>query len=656
MSVGDALNRLLTTGKPITDARNGLPFRRIQIDHALGVDVPEDMWLALYFNNPNLEGSPVATRNEGDGFIDRNFNTGESPVAGVGSENYSVRWIRTPTFTEEGTYRFSVTGDDGVRLYVDGQSMIPDGWKDQSPTTYNVDVHLGTGNHEIRLEYYQAVGPAQVRLNWGIVDPLCSQDPPTTRWKGEYYNNAYLGGSAVAVKDDGDSDSLNFNWGESPPNTGCNLTIFPDYFSVRWTRMVNFSQGDYRFSVSHDDGVRLWIDDHLTIDRWVNGGFADTANVPLTADAHKIVLEFYDVYSLAYINLSWELLAPPPPSNLAAIATSETQIKLNWVDNSTSETGFKIERSTGGGYSEIATVGANVHEYVDSPLAPETTYTYLVRAYNGAGYSAYSNPSSATTSLPAPSTLSTTAISISQIKLNWTDNSATESGFKIERSTGGGYSEIATVGANVREYVDSPLAQGTTYTYRVRAYNGAGYSEYSNPSSATTPSCSYAISPSINYFESSGGSAGFTVSAPAGCSWSATTGGWITITSGASGSGNGNVEYRVSAFNVKWVTRTGTITVADQVHTIEQNGIGALVRPASTPNINQIGMLLPPGSDAGPKAGRPQPSGWLAIPISRAGLALLIACGVSALLLRIDSKESRRKDEHGTRFRWRAQG
>src|SRR4030095_4876751 len=57
----------------------------------------------------------------------------------------------------------------------------------------------------------------------------------------------------------------------------------------------------------------------------------------------------------------------------------------------------------------------------------------------------------------------------------------------------------------------------------------------------------------------------------------------------------------------------------------------------------QTGMLLPPGSDAGPKAARPHPGEWLAIPLVRAGLALLIACGVLALLLRITWRHSRRR-------------
>ena len=350
MSVDDALNRLYTNGTPITDARNSLTFRRIKIDEALGVNVPEDMWEALYYSNPNLVGIPVVTRNEGDGFIDRYFNTGESPVQGIGAENYSVRWIRTPTFEQEGTYRFSVTGDDGIRLYIDGESMIPDGWRDQAPTTYNVDQHLGTGNHVIRLEYYQAAGSAQVRLNWGLVSDLCvpSQDPPTTRWKGEYYNNAYLAGDAVAVKDDGGSDSLNFNWGGGPPNTGCNLTIFPDHFSVRWTRSVNFAQGKYRFTVTGDNGVRLKVGSDVIIERWTDTVGTNTAEVDL-AGSHNITLEYFENLGAASVSLSWAALAPEAPTNLRAFpAASTTEINLSWEHDHTNVNWFKIERLNGG--------------------------------------------------------------------------------------------------------------------------------------------------------------------------------------------------------------------------------------------------------------------------------------------------------------------
>jgi len=88
---------------------------------------------------------------------------------------------------------------------------------------------------------------------------------------------------------------------------------------------------------------------------------------------------------------------PAAPTNLTAIAISSSQINLSWTDNATNETGFRIERKTTGGFSQIATVGANVTTYSNTGLNSSTTYTYWVCAYNSAGTSAYSNVASATT-------------------------------------------------------------------------------------------------------------------------------------------------------------------------------------------------------------------------------------------------------------------
>jgi PKD repeat protein len=87
----------------------------------------------------------------------------------------------------------------------------------------------------------------------------------------------------------------------------------------------------------------------------------------------------------------------------------------------------------------------------------------------------------------APSNLRATAVSSSRITLTWQDNSDNEQGFKIERRVeGGSYSQIATVEANTQSYSDSGLSSEATYCYRVRAYNSAGDSPFSDEACATT--------------------------------------------------------------------------------------------------------------------------------------------------------------------------
>jgi hypothetical protein len=199
-----------------------------------------------------------------------------------------------------------------------------------------------------------------------------------------------------------------------------------------------------------------------------------------------------------YVKSSSTPTLPAAPSGLTASASSSSQINLIWTDNSTNETGFKIERCTGAGcnnFAQIATVGANAASYADTTgLSAGTSYSYRVLAYNSTGDSAYSNVASATTqaapTVPAaPSDLGGIAVSRSQINLSWKDNSGDETGFKIERCKGStctNFSQIATVGANVTTYSNTGLAKNTAYRYRVRAYNGWGNSAYSNVASVKT--------------------------------------------------------------------------------------------------------------------------------------------------------------------------
>lgn len=120
-------------------------------------------WQGEYWNNTSLSGTRRLCRN--DSFVNFNWGTG-SPHIGIPNDNFSARWTRTVYFSA-GTYRFTLGGDDGVRLWVDGVLIINQ-WHDQPYTIYTANRYLSTGNHTIRVEYYEHGGEARVYLGWII--------------------------------------------------------------------------------------------------------------------------------------------------------------------------------------------------------------------------------------------------------------------------------------------------------------------------------------------------------------------------------------------------------------------------------------------------------------------------------------------------------
>jgi glucose/arabinose dehydrogenase len=269
----------------------------------IGEVVPVDGgYAAEYFAGRDLQGAPVLTRT--DDTIDFDWGGG-TPGDGVPTDNFSARWTKSVTLEEAGTYKFTVTGDDGVRLYVDGQKAL-DKWSPQSRTTYTVVRQLSAGTHQIVLEYFEGGGDAVVKFGYEpSSEPPPPPPPPPEPFSAEYFDNSTLSGDPVLTRTD---DEIDFNWGEGSPS----FVVPFNSFSARWTRTKTYAAGTYRFSVTGDDGIRVLVDGTLVIDGWFyQAPTTYTADVPLSEGQHTVVVEYFEFSGGAVARFGESKVAEP---------------------------------------------------------------------------------------------------------------------------------------------------------------------------------------------------------------------------------------------------------------------------------------------------------------------------------------------------------
>lgn len=188
------------------------------------------------------------------------------------------------------------------------------------------------------------------------------------------------------------------------------------------------------------------------------------------------------------------------PLNLVATAASSTQIDLTWSDSSAVEDSQIIERSLNGstGWTQIASVDAEVESYSDTGLDAETQYFYRVRAYSTTlGNSDSSDVANATTpsAIPVAPSLFTCVWGAPvggsrYLEFTWQDNSDNETLFKVTTDmSGNGINwtlDVKPAPGYTMTYAENATSGHTavnpSYYFRckIRAYNAAGYSEYSN--------------------------------------------------------------------------------------------------------------------------------------------------------------------------------
>jgi len=119
--------------------------------------------LGEYFDNQDLKGKPVLTRVDRD--IDFDWGT-NVPAAGVPADHFSIRWTGTLVPEQSGRYSVALSGDDGIRLYIDGKCVV-DLWQRGAANqgAYQMDLEAGK-RYDLRVEYFDYEINARVSLGW----------------------------------------------------------------------------------------------------------------------------------------------------------------------------------------------------------------------------------------------------------------------------------------------------------------------------------------------------------------------------------------------------------------------------------------------------------------------------------------------------------
>ena len=296
------------------------------------------------------------------------------------------------------------------------------------------------------------------------------------------------------------------------PPTGLTATTFSNSrIDLNWQdnsdNETGFLVQQRRDSLPGDDWIQPWVSIATTAANIT--GFSDDGFLPGTSYHHR-VRAFNDTESSAFSNA---VLAATPgiqsPTSLAAKAVFNSRVHLVWQDNSSNETGFRVQRRLHGSpdWVSIATTAANVSGFSDAGLLPRTFYHYQVQAFNDREHSTFSNELPVMTreiqniigpGFQPPTELTATAASSSGIDLTWQDNSSNEVSFHVQRRIDGSpdWVPFGTTHANVSRIRDGSLPPGSTFHYRVWAFDGAEYSAFSNEASATT--LSLGIQPPTN--------------------------------------------------------------------------------------------------------------------------------------------------------------
>ncbi|APH03558.1 PA14 domain-containing protein [Bacillus weihaiensis] len=223
-----------------------------------------------------------------------NYNWGKSsPSSNIPVDNFSAKFDQSRSFSP-GDYFIQTLADDSIRVKVDGQYKINRWDHSSGDIDQALWTNVSSGYHTIETTYYENTGDAAV----------FSHVVPFGEWIGYYYSNKWVLGkpeSAKVIKPSNEAGSLSEDFGSGSPVPG---KVPTDNFSTKYVTAKRLPAGDYVLRAKADDGIRVYVDGEMVIDRWTESGFKEDAvkisikdqvNKGSDKDVHWIEVRYLEV-------------------------------------------------------------------------------------------------------------------------------------------------------------------------------------------------------------------------------------------------------------------------------------------------------------------------------------------------------------------------
>lgn len=238
-------------------------------------------WIAAYYPNTTLSGEPDVVREERSLSLDR---TTLPVTEGLTDAGFSVRWMRTIALETSGVYAFTVRGDGGVRVWVDGMLAL-DGRAPFPVASLTVELDLEAGEHDIQVEYVNDGAPAVLALSWAALDQAIVVDDMDPGFA--------LGGDPTGIyeRDDGHGGHLYWTWNSRGEIVNW-ARWYPDLARAGTYEVQVYIPERYHntlratYAVHHDGATdEVAVDQSACRDQWISLGtyyFAGSADEYVT--------------------------------------------------------------------------------------------------------------------------------------------------------------------------------------------------------------------------------------------------------------------------------------------------------------------------------------------------------------------------------------